>query len=552
MSQDKNLPAELVTIIDGDIDYSEGTLHAYSHDASLFEVQPEVVVYPKTIQDVCNLVRYVNENRAHHPQLSLTARSGGTDMSGGAINDSLIVAFQRYFTKTSKIVNDEVRVQPGVYYHDFEPLTLAHQLLLPSYPASREICMIGGMVANNAGGEKSLIYGKTSRYVQELKIVLRDGQEHTFRSLSADELSHKTKEKTLEGTIYRDLLNLIEQHKDVLARTKPKTTKNSTGYNLWEVWDGQRFDITKLIVGSQGTLGLLTEAKFKLVRAKPCTGMVVIFLPSLDNLGKIINAILPLQPSSLESFDEHTLKFAFRFFLSFRKTLGFKRFVLLGLSFIPVLRHLLRYLPRLPKLIMLCEFEGEAQAEVDQKIDALQRITDSLNLETQLAENKHQEEKFWIMRRESFNLLRKNVKHKHTAPFIDDIIVPVATLEEFLPKLTEILEGYKLLYTVAGHMGDGNFHIIPLMDLTDQRERAKIAPVLEEVIKLVIQYNGSLSGEHNDGMIRGPFLNQMYEPAMMELFKQVKQIFDPDNIFNPHKKVTASWEYSEAHMRKNF
>ncbi len=555
MNQQKNsidFCEKLSSLIKGEVDCTAETLATYSHDASLFEVIPRGVVYPKDSEDICKLVEFVNQNRPHDPNLSLTARSGGTDMSGGAINDSLIVSFGQHFTHIGTVEGNEIRVQPGVYYHDLEPVTLAKHLLLPSYPASREICMVGGMVANNAGGEKSLVYGKTDRYVHELKVVLRDGETHTIRPLSAKELSAKLKEDTLEGSIYRQVSSLISQNQALLARSRPKTTKNSTGYNLWDVADNEQFDLTKLFVGSQGTLGIVTEVKFKLIPAKPLSGMVVLFLPRLEGLGGIINKLLPLKPSSLESFDEHTLKFAFRFFLSFRKTLGMKRFLLLGLSFIPVLRHLLRYLPRLPKLILLCEFEGDNQTEIDNKITHLQEVGRQLGLESQLAENKRQEEKFWIMRRESFNLLRKNVKHKHTAPFIDDIIVPAETLEEFLPKLSEILDGYGLLYTVAGHMGDGNFHIIPLMDLTDASERAKIAPVLEEVTKLVIKYGGSLSGEHNDGLIRGPFLSRMYEPKMIELFKEVKRIFDPDNIFNPHKKVTATWEYSEAHMRKKF
>jgi FAD/FMN-containing dehydrogenase len=213
---------------------------------------------------------------------------------------------------------------------------------------------------------------------------------------------------------------------------------------------------------------------------------------------------------------------------------------------------LLSYLPHWPKIILLIEFEGERQSQIDAQIQAVKREMEAMGIEVQLAENKHQEEKFWVMRRESFNLLRKNVRKKHTAPFIDDLIVPPASLPEFLPRLTEIMERYRLMYTVAGHMGDGNFHIIPLMDLADPKERAKIKPCLHEVTELVLEYGGSLSGEHNDGLIRGPFLEQMYSPEMMALFRQIKRIFDPDDIFNPHKKVTADWDYSEARMRKSF
>lgn len=536
----------------GDLAVDSETRTFYSHDASLFELKPELVVYPRDAADVCRLVDYVNKNKRSVPSLSLTGRSGGTDMGGGAINESIIVAFERYFTHIGQVQGDQITVQPGVFYRDFEPKTLEHGLLMPSYPASRDLCMVGGMVANNAGGEKSLVYGKTDQYVKQVKIVLRDGKEHSFQPITKPALEQKLKEEGIEGDLFRSVYKLVTENTELIAKSKPQVSKNSTGYNIWDVWDGETFDITKLIVGSQGTLGLVTAVTFRLVPAKSLSGMVVIFLKNLDSLGEIINDILPLKPTSLESFDDHTLKFAFRFFFSFRKTLGWRRFILLGLSFIPVLKHLLRFLPSFPKIIMLCEFEGDNQSEIDEKIHRLQDTMQRRNIETQLAENRHQEEKFWVMRRESFNLLRKNVKRKHTAPFIDDLIVPPQTLPEFLPRLTEILERYKFLYTVAGHMGDGNFHVIPLMDLRDIPERQKIYPALKEITDLVLEYHGSLSGEHNDGLIRGPMLEHMYSPEMMNIFRQVKDIFDPDNIFNPHKKTDANLEFSQAHMRKSY
>lgn len=543
---------EIKKFFHGDVEDSNKTRDLYSHDASLFEIKPEAVVFPKDAEDLCGLVKFVNEQKATHPQLSLTGRSGGTDMSGGAINDSIIVEFDRYFNHLGEVTNQEIVTQPGVYYHDFEPKTLAHNLLMPSYPASREICMMGGIVSNNSGGEKSLIYGKTIDYVKQVKVVLADGQEHTFGPINKTELDKKLMEPGFEGDLYRTVYTLASENMELLKDAKPKVSKNSTGYNLWDVWDGETFDMSKLIVGSQGTLGLLTEAAFKLIPTKPLSGMLVVFMKSLDNLTDIVNAILPLKPSSLESFDDHTLKFAFRFFYTFHKTLGWKKFFFLGLSFIPVLNKLLPFLPHFPKLVILVEFEGETQEEIDDKIASVQKGLAPFKVETQLAEDKKHEEKFWIMRRESFNLLRKNVKHKHTAPFIDDLIVPPASLPQFLPELIEILERYKLLYTIAGHVGDGNFHIIPLMDLSDPKERAKIPLVLDEAIPLILKYGGSLSGEHNDGLIRGPFLKKMYSPEIMTLFMKIKSAFDPQGIFNPHKKITSDWDYSKNHIRQGF
>lgn len=161
-------------------------------------------------------------------------------------------------------------------------------------------------------------------------------------------------------------------------------------------------------------------------------------------------------------------------------------------------------------------------------------------------------EKFWIMRRYSFQLLRSKVKDKHTAPFIDDFVVPPEHLTAFLPKLRKVIKKYGLFATIAGHMGDGNFHVIPLMKLEDPKDRAKILPAMKAVNNLVLQYGGSLSGEHNDGLVRGPWLEMMYGKDILQLFQSAKYVMDPKGIFNPHKKATASWDYSFSHIRDHF
>lgn len=536
----------------GELSTDQETLKKFSHDASLFEIKPQIVASPKDTSDISMLVEYVSKNKKEYPNLSLTARSGGTDMSGGSINESIIVNFKSYINKIGSIKNNQVVVEPGAYYRDLEKQTLAQNLLLPSYPASKDICMLGGMLSNNSGGEKSLICGKTEHYVRSVSVILRDGKEYTFKPLNKIELDKKLKETSLDAEIYRKVFDLINKNKTIIEKSRPKVSKNATAYNIWDVWNDNTFDITKLIIGAQGTLGIITKATVSLVPAKPLSGMLVVFLPSLNKLGEIINTIMPFQPTSLESFDDHTLRFAFRFFFSFRKTLGWRKFILLGLGFVPLLGDLIRYLPRLPKIILLTEFEADNQKEIDEKLTELRGKLSKLNIDTRVARDRNDEEKFWTMRRESFNLLRKNVKKKHTAPFIDDLIVPPEHLPEFLPRLTEILERYKLTYTVAGHMGDGNFHIIPLMELQKQSERDKIYPALNEVTDLVLEYEGSLSGEHNDGLIRGPIIERMYGKQMTDVFRQIKTIFDPNNIFNPHKKTDANLEYSKTHIRKSF
>ena len=412
------------------------------------------------------------------------------------------------------------------------------------------------MVANNAGGERSLEFGKTENFVEELKVVFSDGNEYVVKPLNKIQLVKKMAQKDFEGKLYRKIFDLCEKHYDSIKSAKPNVSKNSMGYNLWDVWDRETgiFDLCKLIVGSQGTLGFVTDIKFRMVPIMPNSGLLVLFLKDIDDLGEIIPKVLESKPSTFESFDDATLKLAIRFMPSFLKTLGLKKFLHLLISLMPDGLQLLR---GVPKLVLMVEFNGATPQIVREKIHNLHKELGKHRARYEINgfeedPTYYKSEKFWILRHESFNLLRSKVKDKHTAPFIDDFVVNPEYLTEFLPKMRKIITKYKLLATVAGHMGDGNFHIIPLMKLDDPKERAKLLPAMKEVDNLVLKYKGSLSGEHNDGLVRGPWLKEMYGSTVFGYFKKVKEIFDEDNIFNPHKKSDADWDYSFSHIRDNF
>lgn len=547
------LKTELKNILKGTVDNDITIRAEYSHDASMFELLPELVVAPATSQDIQELVRYVSNHKAESPDLSITVRSGGTCMSGGAINDSIVINMTKYLNKIGEVDSEKASAQPGVYYRDFEKETLKNQAIMPSYPASRDLCTIGGMVANNAGGEKSLRYGKTENFVISLKVVFADGNEYTVKPITKRELDKKIARNDFEGNIYKRVFEVVENNYDVIKSAKPGVSKDSTGYHMWDVWDREKgiFDMTRLITGSQGTLGIVTDITFKLVPAPKHSGTLVVFLRSLDDLGELIVDVKEHQPSTFEGFDNYTLMLSFKLFLYFYRTIGWMSMLKLGLQLIPDAFKLLR---GFPKMVLLIEFDGDNPDEVASKVHQLRQAMKKYNHEALFEEDETEAKsrKFWIMRRESFNLLRKKVKDKHTAPFMDDLVVPPETLPQFLPEIRQIIDKYKFLATIAGHFGDGNFHIIPLMNIEKKSEKAKLEPAMREINEVVLKYKGSLSGEHNDGMIRGPWLKSMYSEEVYAHFKSIKGIFDPKNIFNPHKKTDADWDYSMAHLREKF
>lgn len=509
----------------GEISEAPHDLDRASRDASLFIISPQAVATPHDGADVAALATWA----AAKADRSLTVRSGGTDMSGGPLTASVVVDIQKHFTRIGPVENSTVTVQPGAWYRDLEKYLTPRGLLLPSYPASKDICTVGGMVANNAGGEKTLIYGKTANYVSRLKAVLSDGREYIFRPLTSLELKKKMSQSDFEGNLYRRLFELLEKNYVLIQAGKPKVSKNSAGYALWDVWnrDTQMFDLTQLFCGSQGTLGIITEIKFRLVSPAPHTQMLVIFLRDLARLAEIVKTILIYTPEAFESYDDHTLHLA------------------LG-----VFQNLLAHFRKLPKLTLLAEFSGHDKAEVNSRVQAARSAVKRFGVRTRLAASDSETAKYWATRRESFNLLRRHSKDKVTAPFIDDIIVPPEHLPEFLPLLNQILARFDLIYTIAGHVGDGNFHIIPLMDPRRPDFVHVIENLGDEVNNLVLKFGGSLTAEHNDGLIRSHYLKKMFGEEVYSLFVKVKNIFDPKNIFNPGKKINSDWEYSKQHLIK--
>ena len=560
---------QLQKFFKGEVDDSVETLVKYSHDASLLEVRPKIVLFPKDKEDVKNLVKWVNDKKEKHPELSITARCAGTDMSGGAIGESIILDFSRYMNKLISFENSSspatITVQPGMFYRDFEKITLSKGLILPCFTASKSINAVGGMFGNNSAGERTLKYGKTEDYIMEAKVVFTDGNEYVVKPLNEEELNKKIAQNDFEGNVYKNILDLINKNQNEIAEAKPKVHKNSAGYYIWNVLSPSPlqgeglgevdfFNLNKLLVGSQGTLGIATEITFKVIPENKHSKLVVIFMNDMTPLGKLVDEILTTNPETLETYDDKTMKLAVKFFPDFLKNKGFIGMIKFMFSFLP--EFFMMVTGGFPKLIILAEFSDNDEKVVDVRCNELAEKIKNFKLKVHITRSETEAGKYWDIRRESFALLRKHVKGMRTAPFIDDIIVRPEFLPTFLPEINVILAKYpSLVYTIAGHAGDGNFHIIPLMDFKRPDTADVILEAGEKVYDLVMRYHGSITAEHNDGLIRTPYLQKMYGDKIIKIFTEIKNIFDSKNIFNPGKKIATennggTKEYIRAHIAK--
>ncbi len=547
----RTLKEQIEKVVRGDVVNTDAEIKKYSRDTSIFTRTPELVVYPRDSEDVENLVRAVRAARSEGIAASVTGRSAGTDMSGGPLTTSVVAVFTKYMNKILDVGHEYAVVEPGCYYRDFEKETLAHgNQILPSYPASREIAALGGIVNNNSGGERTLEYGKTADYIEEVEVVLDDGSVTVFKSLSVEEVEAKKLLPTREGAIYQNISSLLDTNKDIIRAAKPKVSKNSAGYALWDVVDERtgRMNLAKLICGAQGTLALTTKMKLRLVRQQEHRAMLVVFLNDLSKLPEIVRLVLPFNPESFESYDDHTFSLAIRFLPQMLSQMGLISAIRLGLSFIPEVLMVLR--GGVPKLVLMAEFSEDTAEQALFAANKAQSALMPLGLTTNIMRNEREAEKYWKVRRESFALLRKNVHGLYAAPFIDDFVVPPDCYTQFLPKLDALLAEYKdkFIYTIAGHIGNGNFHIIPLMDLGKEETRAVILELAPRVYDLVIEYGGTTTGEHNDGIIRTPYLPQLFGEKMVALFEETKRIFDPTDVFNPGKKVHGTFADIERDM----
>lgn len=512
-----------------EVRFDDKTLKVYSRDASIFEVMPSAVAFPKSKDELSKLVTYAYEN-----DIVLSPRAAGTCMSGGSLTSSVMVDMTAGFSYIGEVNKEKstVWVGAGTYHRDVEKSLTPQGLLFAPYTSSKDLCVIGGMVGNNASGEKSFRYGATINNVHALRMVCSDGNEYTFGELSREAWDEKKNMQTYEGGLYRVLDELLTTHMHLIEKNKPQVKKNAAGYGLWNIFNEttNTYNVAKLIIGSQGTLGFITEVELSLVPLPKFYRMLVCRIENLKDLAFVVKTMAAHTPEGIETYDDHTYKLAEQLLPEDAARASMAKGA---------------------KLIVFAQFSEQSQEETDRNAQSCKEALSTLGYEGELVTNEEGESHF-VIRRASFKLLKEYAHGTSRAvPFIEDTIVPIEHYDRFLEGLEVILSKYDMTYTYAGHIGDGSIRLIPLVDLEKDGAQERVLLLAEEVYRLTLSFGGSISVDHNDGIIRTPFLALQYQADMLDVFAKTKHLFDPKELFNPGKKIGGTREYAKETMLRS-
>lgn len=518
----------------GEVSTAANIRKYFSTDGGVFEIMPQVVVYPRTTDDVRKIARFSWQLAERGKIVPITARGAGSDQAGAAIGEGIILVFPAHMKKLIEldVKKNTARVQPGLNYRNFQDTLKTHDRFLPPYPSSIDYATLGGAVANNTAGERTIKYGDTRAYTRGLEVVLANGELIQTGRLSKRELNHKKGLATFEGEIYRQLDGLLSDNQALLETMQRSVSKNSTGYDLADVKgkDGS-FDLTPLLVGSQGTLGVITEATLRLEPNNMQRTLVVAGLKQVAEVSRLVSEINTLQPAAVEMVDKHLLDFIHEHYPNQLK----------GLLEEPY-----------PEIVLLIEFDDIGKSVQAKKTKKLLKLIKSVTADYQVTTDYEERDELWKIRHSAAAVIAHSEGTKKALPIIEDGIVPVEQFQAFVQGIYELFAKYRLEVAMWGHAGNANIHMQPFLDLASLGDRQKVFKLMDEYYEMVLRLGGSTAAEHNDGRLRGPYLAKLYGEEVYKLFEAVKKIFDPHNIMNPGVKIGVTKEDQVQALRHDY
>lgn len=520
----------------GEVMTSPDARRYFATDGSIFALLPAIVVYPQNENDIRKTARFTWQLAERGRVIPMTARGAGTDQGGAALGAGIMMAFTAHLNRIVEFDSKTgvVVVEPGINYGKLQQTLHTHGRFLPPFPASYEYSTIGGAVGNNASGEKSVKYGATIDYVRSLRVVLANGEViETFR-LSKRELNKKLGLATFEGEIYRAIDTLLDEHKQDIADMGIRVTKNAAGYNLRDIKrkDGS-FDLTPLFIGSQGTLGLISEITLETEAYNPQTTLVAAHFNTMEDMQAAVTEIRSKgeAPSAIEMVDKHLLDMV--------ETINPNQ--LKGVIEAPF-----------PAAVLLIEFDDVSDRAQHKLVKKTRKILEKYSPRIQEETDPVLQEKLWKIRHASATIIAHNNGTKKALPIIEDGIVPIDKFKDYIDGVYELFRRHHLDVAVWGHAGDANLHMQPYLDLAQVGDRQTVFRLMDEYYNLVISLGGSTSGEHNDGRLRAPYLEQLYGQQVYAVFQKVKKICDPYGTLNPGVKIDVTLDAIRPLMRAQF
>jgi FAD/FMN-containing dehydrogenase/Fe-S oxidoreductase len=488
------------------------TLTAYAVDASIYRVVPKAVVLVESEDDIAATLRY-----AAARGIPVTPRAAGTNLTGSAIGSGIILDVSR-MNRILEVNRDErwARVQPGIVLAELNQQLARQGLLFGPDPSSGDMCKLGGMLANNSSGPHTLRYGAVKDNVHRLRLCLAAG---TWLDAQAYRLEDPALARAREASpALNDLLALARDHADFIRSKKPTVSKNSCGYNLFAVADGLAqglLDLPRLLVGSEGTLGVVSEATLRLVDKPTATLTALIHFRHLEDVGAAVPHLLALEPSALEVMDANTLD------LIGRGPHG---------------------IPSDAAATLLIELDADAgQTDLRERADEMAAACRPYQLAAAmtLAFDPERRAQLWKARKALYPTLYRFDGRKKPINFVDDVVVGADRISDLIRYLEEFFAGQRVPVAIFGHIGNGNAHVVPLLDINDPNDFQKMVQGYHEIHQTVLtRFGGSICGEHGDGRIRAEYVRKMFGEDLYGLFVRVKRAFDPANILNPGIKIS--------------
>src|SRR5437762_3593352 len=513
----REIEAELKKRVEGDIYFDRYSRLLYSTDASIYQIEPIGVVVPRHKGDVQAVVELANKFN-----VPVLPRGGGTSLAGQTVGHALVLDFSKYMQNVLEVNQEELRcrVQPGLVQDELNAYVRSMGLQFGPDTSTSNRATIGGMIGNNSAGAHSLTYGKTLDHVIELTVLLSDGSEVVLKELSSDALESKSQADSLEGRVHREVARLAQEHRSEILARYPKIMRRVSGYNLDEFIKPQPFNLSRILVGSEGTLGMVVEAKMRLVPKPKWTALDVIhFDDDLEAL-RASQAILETAPYAVESTDKMILNLA-RGNIVQSQRLGFVQ--------------------GNPSSLLMVEYAGDTEAQVKEQVYKLEEVRKAQHIgyAATLAFKPEEVKAVWGVRKAGLGLLLGIQGDKKPIAFVEDTAVAPAKLPEFIKRFREVVSRHDTIAGYYGHCSVGCMHIRPLINLKEESERDKMVSIANAISDLVLEFNGAMSGEHGDGLARSHFNAKLFGPALYDAFRQIKRAFDPKNLMNPGKIVDA-------------